>query len=190
MIEDFKSVIYSHKDIFTSMQEYKDFFNGELTNNKLDFSKIIPRIGLIFVVDITDEDSFNDALSIMKQIIDIENMSDKMYKTEKSIFLNKFDKISENKKISNIKSRLEQFSYQIKAYEISALSDWNLNESLTDFLSDLQKRFYVNDSDFKFNEEIRGEVNEERQGGCLPSFNKFGQSIFGGGFFSCGRGDV
>ncbi len=183
MIDDFKSVIYSYKEINLASQENLAFFhNSDMPFHRISFKTSIPRTGLIFVVDITDEDTLNEAISIINQIEAIEK-NEKDYKTEKAIFLNKFDKISENKKINDLQSKLSQKEiYHV--YEISALSDWNITESMSNFLGKIQQRFFGSKADAK-QEEIYHETEVERSGGCFGN-----NGIFcGSSLFSCGRGD-
>jgi GTPase Era involved in 16S rRNA processing len=108
-------------------------------------------------------------------------MSEKTYKTEKAIFFNKYDKISDNKKIMNLKGKLDSYAITINTYEVSALSNWNIQEALSNFICKIQHRFFVKEERYKYSEEIKAKVIEDQSGGCLGTVG------CGGGFFSCGR---
>lgn len=193
MINCLKDVIYSCNSIVKSYEDYDNIHSKDILSNTsriLSYQLSIPRLGLIFVIDITDENTFKEALTIINQIIYIEKNSG--CKTEKCILLNKHDKMSDNKKIINLKDKLSEVIEHCLVYEVSAFSNYNINESLSKFILKMQNKFFkFNDIKKNINyQSINEEVEEDRKENTIEQSNNLGNKIFcGANLFSCGRGN-
>ena len=113
--------------------------NNFSENFILDYSKMIPKLGVVFVADITNENSLNEILGFIKKLREYEKSE--VYKTEKIILFNKYDKLLDFKKISNINSKLE--SLGISYFYCSALNGWNIKEAITELIVQLRKNYLL-----------------------------------------------
>ena len=104
----------------------------------MDYSEFIPRVAIVFVVDITNEQSFNDALSFLKKLREFEKLE--LYKTDKIVLLNKYDKLADGKTISGINLKLEPFG--VNYFYCSAKNGWNIHTSINEIVTQLRKKYY------------------------------------------------
>lgn len=106
----------------------------------LDYTNNIPRLALVFVIDINNENSFNEVLTFLTKLKEVEK--NEIYKTDKICMLNKYDKSSDGKKISNVEAKLDPFG--VSYYFVSALTGLNINRAVNDLIVNLRKKYFWN----------------------------------------------
>lgn len=131
-IKSFIDSLNSDNDIRTKEFEQKMIFSKySLTNNEYIE---IPNTALIFVVDITNEESVDGIIEVLESIEEYNRSNNlETYNCEKVILVNKYDLLLDSKKANEIIDRIKSIS-DVKAFYVSAKHEINLRLFLTDLI--------------------------------------------------------
>lgn len=128
----------SNINMLTNESHLTKFKNNKKITSLLNLKNGLPRTALIFVVDINNEHSLAETISILSRIKDVEK--EELYKTEKVVLLNKYDKSSEGKKVANIENKLDKFG--VSYYYVSALTGFNIQKAFNNLILSLRRKYY------------------------------------------------
>lgn len=182
MLDDFRKIFYSCKEIEQSKTD-KDNNEGVLITKKfyLDYSRVIPRVGVIFVADLNNETSLNDIVLIIKKLNEVEKSTDSHYQTIKAVFINKLDKLGEGKKIKNIKNKFDGVRLDCEIFYVSALTNEKIHSAMSAYLAKLSE-IYTYNKNVETTVDIGRHADTSEDPGCMS------RSIFcGGNIFGCSK---
>lgn len=131
-IKSFIDTLNNDNDIRTKEFEQKMIFSKySLTNNEYIE---IPNSALIFVVDITNEESVDGIIEVLESIEEYNRFNNlETYSCEKVILVNKYDLLLDSKKANDIINRIKSIS-DVKAFYVSAKHEINIRLFLTDLI--------------------------------------------------------
>lgn len=158
---------------------YENIFNND---------SCVERQGFIFVCDITDKQSLEDAKLVIEKMQQMEKTSGFNY--PKCIFINKTDRNIEKKiiKAFNNEADILKQKYKLELYKVSALNNSGVIDSFRKFLSKIHQQLM----DLKQNEgmeEKDPDDNDDEKITCTDKFNSCSRKMFcGSRLFTCGGG--
>lgn len=145
MINDIKQIICESSKVKTFIDNLNNDNDARTKEfgQKMDFKKYsltsneyieIPNSAIIFVVDITNEESIDGILEMIENIDDYNKLNNlETYSCEKVILVNKYDMLLESKKVNEIIEKIKMIP-NIKAFFISAKYETNVRSFLIDLI--------------------------------------------------------